>query len=51
MRQGAFVLITLLLVSGSVAQEESAGSETASLPVLLTDPFLQLPTEGSVRVV
>jgi hypothetical protein len=50
-----FVLVVMLLMlalNGVLAQEPVATEEPeASTPVLLTDPFLQLPTEDGVHVV
>jgi hypothetical protein len=46
------LVMLLVLVSFSFAQEDAAATDEAStMLTLLTDPFLQLPTEDSVRVV
>jgi len=48
----AFTVIALLLAIVPVlAQEETPAEEVPAEPTLLTDPFLQLPEEGSVFVV
>lgn len=49
--RAALVLLCLLVVASSLAQETGASTAPLPDPVLLTDPFLQLPTEDAVRVV